>query len=167
MNKIISPIVIAILLVWSWFNIHSPASVGFETHSGIQLKLMELIQSTLQAKKPEAKDLEIVKVWTSALGDNKVKANFAYRFTEPSEEGETARKTIEGEAILYREPTEDPTVDKWVIQSVKSQLEALNYSEGSVILPEGENTSENNGLAQPTTPPTSDGEKSQPSSEKK
>lgn len=141
MSKIISPIIVALLLIWSWHTVHSPSSIGFETHSGIQLKLMELIQSTLQAKKPEAKDLEIVKVWTSALGDNKVKANFAYRFTETSEGNETTRKTIEGEAVLYREPSEDPTIDKWIIQSVKSQLEALNYSEGSVVTPEEEGAS--------------------------
>lgn len=138
MKKIISPLVLAVLLVWTWHTIHAPSAIGFETHSGIQLKLMELIQSTLQAKKPEAQDLEVTKIWTSALGDNKVQAMFAYRFTEPSEDGGSAQKTIQGEAVLYREPTEDPTIDKWVLQSVKTQLEALNFAEGSEILPETE-----------------------------
>lgn len=99
---------------------------------------MELIQTTLQAKKPDAQDLEVIKIWTSALGDNKVSAVFAYRFTEPSSDGGTAKKTIQGEAILHREPTEDPTIDKWILQSVKTQLESLNFSEGTEILPEPE-----------------------------
>jgi hypothetical protein len=140
MNKIISPIVLAVLLVWTWHTIHAPAAIGFETHSGIQLKLMELIESTLQAKKPEAKDLEVIKIWTSSIGENKVKANFAYRFTEPGEENGTAKKTIQGEAVLHREPTEDATIDKWVLQSVNTQMESLNFTEGSEILPEPEGT---------------------------
>ena len=140
MKKIVSPIVLAVLLVWTWHTIHAPAAIGFETHSGIQLKLMELIQSTLQAKKPDAKDLEVIKIWTSSLGDNKVQANFAYRFTEPSEDGGSAKKTIQGEAILHREPSEDPTIDKWILQSVKTQMEALNFVDGSEILPEAEGT---------------------------
>ncbi len=138
MKKIISPIVLAVLLIWTWHTINAPSAIGFETHSGIQLKLMELIQTTLQAKKPDAQDLEVIKIWTSALGDNKVSAVFAYRFTEPSTDGGTAKKTIQGEAILHREPTEDPTIDKWILQSVKTQLESLNFSEGTEILPEPE-----------------------------
>ena len=138
MKKIISPIVLAVLLVWTWHTINAPAAIGFETHSGIQLKLMELIQSTLLAKKPDTQDLEVTKIWTSALGENKIQAVFAYRFTEVDTDGGTAKKTIQGEAILHREPTEDPTIDKWVLQSVKTQLEALNFSEGSEILPEAE-----------------------------
>ncbi len=136
MNKIVSPIVLAVFLIWSWQTINAPSAIGFETHSGIQLKLMELIESTLQSRRPEAKDLDVVKVWTSALGDNKVQAVFTYRFSEPTEDGEITKKTIQGEAILHRELTEDPTIDKWVLQSVKTQLESLNFSEGSVILPD-------------------------------
>lgn len=136
MTKIISPIVLAVLLVWTWHTINAPSAIGFETHSGIQLKLIELIENTLQARKPEAKDLEVVKIWTSALGENKVQAIFAYRFSEPSEGGEMTKKTIQGEAVLHREPTEDATIDKWVLQSVKTQLEALSFSEGSTVLPE-------------------------------
>jgi hypothetical protein len=153
MKKIVSPIVLAVLLVWTWHTIHAPAAIGFETHSGIQLKLMELIQSTLQAKKPDAKDLEVIKIWTSAVGDNKVQAVFAYQFTEPAEDGGTAKKTIQGEALLHREPTEDATLDKWVLQSVKTQLEALNYSEGSVILPETDESTTPAVPAQETTKP--------------
>lgn len=138
MKKIISPLVLVILLVWSWQVVHTESAIGFETHSGVQLKLAELIGNTLQAKKPEAENLQIIRIWTAPLSDNKIQAVFSYKFTEKSEDTETAEKIIQGEAVLYREPTEDPTIDKWVLQSVRTQLESLNFNEGSVVLPETE-----------------------------
>lgn len=140
MKKIISPLVLAILLIWSWQVVHTESAIGFETHSGVQLKLAELIGNTLQAKKPEAENLQIIRIWTAPLSDNKIQAVFSYKFTEKTEDTETAEKIIQGEAVLYREPTEDPTIDKWVLQSVRTQLESLNFNEGSVILPETEAT---------------------------
>lgn len=138
MTKIISPFVLAAALFWTWHIVHSQSAIGFETHSGVQLKLAELIGNTLQAKKPEAENLQIVKIWTAPLNENKIQAVFSYRFTEKSPEGDPADKIIQGEAILHREPTEDPTLDKWVLQSVKTQLESLQFTEGSVVLPETE-----------------------------
>ena len=138
MKKIISPLVLAILLVWSWQVVHTESAIGFETHSGVQLKLAELIGNTLIAKKPEAENLQIIRIWTAPLSDNKIQAVFSYKFTEKTEDTETAEKIIQGEAVLYREPTEDPTIDKWVLQSVRTQLESLNFNEGSVVLPETE-----------------------------
>lgn len=143
MKKIISPLVLAVLMYWSWNVVHTPSAIGFETHSGVQLKLAELIANTLIAKKPEAENLEIVKIWTSPLGENKIRAVFTYKFTEKSQDStdlETADKLIQGEAVLYREPSEDPTLDKWVLQSVRTQLESLNFSQGSTVLPESEET---------------------------
>ncbi len=152
MNKIISPLVLAVLLIWSWNVINTPAAIGFETHSGIQTRLVELIENTLKAKKPDATDLEIVKIWTTALDENKVQANFAYRFSEPEEGGGVVKKTIQGIAILHREPSEDPTLDKWILQSVKSQLESLNFSEGPEVLPEDTTAPVNSEATTPATP---------------
>lgn len=138
MKKIISPLVLALLMFWSWNVVHTPSAIGFETHSGVQVKLAELIGNTLIAKKPEAENLQIVKIWTAPLGENKIRAVFTYKFTEKTQDTETADKIIQGEAVLYREPTEDPTLDKWVLQSVRTQLESLNFNEGSTVLPESE-----------------------------
>jgi hypothetical protein len=160
MKKIVSPLVLALLLIWTWFVVHSPSAIGFETHSAIQTKLVELIENTLKTKKPDAKDLEIVKIWTTALSDNKVQATFAYRFTDTAADGGTAKKTIQGEAILHREPTEDPTIDKWILQSVKSQMESLNYTEGSEITPSDATADENGAPANgATTAPTENPDK--------
>jgi hypothetical protein len=140
MTKIISPLVLAAVLLWTWHIVHSQSAIGFETHSGVQLKLAELIGNTLQAKKPDAENLQIVKIWTAPLNENKIQAVFSYKFTEKSQDGDPAEKVIQGEAILHREPSEDPTLDKWILQSVRTQLESLDFSEGSVVLPETEAT---------------------------
>ncbi|MGZ3770904.1 MAG: hypothetical protein ACXVCP_09995 [Bdellovibrio sp.] len=141
MKKFISLIVFTAALVWTWNVIHTTQAVGFETHSGIQIKLAELIKSTLATKKPNAKDLSITRLWTETLGENKVRAVFAYKFTDVSENGESVQQTIEGEAILHREPSEDSKVDKWTLQSVKTTNDVVVFTEGSVITPGSESPS--------------------------
>lgn len=135
MKKIISLVVFIAALVWTWNIIHTSEAVGFETHSGIQVKLAELIENTLATKKPQAKDLTIRRLWTESLGDNKVRAVFAYSFTEPSADGGELEQVIEGEAILYREPSETAEVDKWILQSVKTTNDVVVFTEGSTITP--------------------------------
>ncbi|XGC80575.1 hypothetical protein ACES2L_14695 [Bdellovibrio bacteriovorus] len=135
MKKIVSLIVFVAALVWTWNVIHTSEAVGFETHSGIQVKLAELIGNTLVTKKPNAKDLTIMRLWTETLSDNKVRATFAYKFVEPTEDGEELEQVIEGEAVLYREPSEDSDVDKWTLQSVKTTNDIVVFTEGSTITP--------------------------------
>lgn len=135
MKKIISLVVFIAALVWTWNAIHTSQAVGFETHSSIQLKLAELIQNTLSVKKPTAKDLAITRLWTETLNDNKVRAVFAYKFVDISEDGEALEQVIEGEAILHREPSENPNVDNWTLQSVKTTNDLVVFTEGSTITP--------------------------------
>jgi len=140
MKKIISLVVFIAALVWTWNAIHTSQAVGFETHSGIQMKLAELIQNTLTAKKPTAKDLAITRLWTETLNDNKVRAVFAYKFVEIAEDGEALEQIIEGEAVLHREPSENPNVDNWTLQSVKTTNDLVVFTEGSTITPGLETT---------------------------
>lgn len=135
MKKIVSLVVFIAALAWTWNVIHSSQAVGFETHSGIQVKLAELITQTLAAKKPHAKDLSITRLWTEALNDNKVRAVFAYKFIDTSEEGESLEQVIEGEAVLYRSPSEDASIDGWTLQSVKTTNDIVVFTEGSTITP--------------------------------
>ncbi|MNJ91323.1 hypothetical protein D3C87_89740 [compost metagenome] len=136
MKKIVSLVIFIAALVWTWNVVHVAPAVGFETHSGIQVKLAELIQTTLATKKPQAKDLSIMRLWTETLSDNKVRAVFAYKFVEPTEEGESLEQIIEGEAILHRELSEDANVDKWTLQSVRTTNDIVVFSEGSIITPD-------------------------------
>ncbi|WII72555.1 hypothetical protein QJS83_01555 [Bdellovibrio sp. 22V] len=139
MKKIISLVVFIAALGWTWNVIHTSEAVGFETHSGIQAKLAELIQQTLAVKKPNAKELSIMRLWTETLADNKVRAVFAYKFVDISESGEALEQVIEGEAVLHRELSEDSNVDKWTLQSVKTTNDIVVFTEGSTITP-GEET---------------------------
>lgn len=135
MKKIFSLVVFIAALIWTWNVINTSQAVGFETHSGIQMKLAELIQNTLTTKKPNAKDLSITRLWTEALSDNKVRAVFAYKFIEKSETGESLEQMIEGEAILHREPSQEAGVDNWSLQSVKTTNDLVVFTEGSTISP--------------------------------
>jgi hypothetical protein len=137
MKKIVSLVVFVAALVWTWNVIHTNEAIGFETHAGIQTKLAELIKATLAAKKPNAKDLRIEKLWTESMTDNKVRAVFSYKFSEVAEGGDNLEQIIEGEAILHREPTEDKT-DKWTLQSVKTTNDIVVFSEGSTVTPDTE-----------------------------
>ncbi len=138
MKKILSLIVFTAALVWSWNVIHSSSAVGFETHSAIQQKFSELIQDTIKNKKPEASNVEIVKLWTENLGDRKIKAIFSYKFTMPTtaDNSDAFETIIDGEAVLYRDLSEDPTVDKWTLQSLTTTGDSVNYIDGSLITPD-------------------------------
>jgi hypothetical protein len=136
MKRILSLVIFIAALVWTWNIIHTAPAIGFETHSGIQVKLSELITETLSAKKPHAKDLTIMRLWTESLDDNKVRAVFAYKFIEPTSDNEALEQIIEGEAVLHREPSEAAGVDKWVLQSVKTTNDIVVFTEGSVITPD-------------------------------
>ncbi|QLY25180.1 hypothetical protein [Bdellovibrio sp. KM01] len=152
MKKIVSLVVFVAALVWTWNVIHTNEAIGFETHAGIQTKLAELIKATLSAKKPNAKDLRIEKLWTESMNDNKVRAVFAYKFSETSEAGEALEQIIEGEAVLHREPTEDKT-DKWTLQSVKTTNDIVVFSEGSTVTPDTVTPAEGTPAATPATTP--------------
>lgn len=142
MKKIISLVVFILALIWTWNIVHNSEAIGFETHSGIQIKLAELIKDTLASKRPQAKDLKIQRLWTEALTENKVRAVFSYSFIDTSEGQGAVEQTIEGEAILHRELSEDSAIDQWTLQSVKTTNDVLNFTEGSVVGPHTKSNSE-------------------------
>lgn len=138
MKKIVSLVIFAVLLAWTWKLVHSTNSIGFETHSGIQQKFAELIKNTIQNKKPEATDVKILKLWTENAGDRKVKAVFSYSYSEPATANAPANsvRTIEGEALLSRDLSDSPSVDKWTLQSLKTIGDNVSYTDGSVLTPD-------------------------------
>jgi hypothetical protein len=101
--------------------------------------------------------LNITRLWTEALGDNKVRAVFAYSFTEPSADGGDLEQVIEGEAVLHREPSENAEVDKWTLQSVKTTNDMVVFTEGSLITP-GTATENEEGAGTAATPAPSPAE---------
>lgn len=135
MNKFWSVLFFAVALALTWNLIHSNSAVGSETHSGIQGELATMIVQSVQTKKPNAKDVRITRLWTETIDDNKVHAVFAYSYTEQGEDNETLQQTIEGEATLHREPSDDARLDKWVLQNVHTTGDSMTFSEGAVVTP--------------------------------
>lgn len=136
MKKIVSVVVFVAAMIWTWNLFHSNSStVAFQTHADIQSKLAALIQESLLAKKPSASDFQIVRLWTETLSQNKVRAVFAYKFNDKTEDGEMTEQTLEGEAVLHREPSTFKEEDHWVVQSVKTTNDMVNFTEGSAISP--------------------------------
>lgn len=138
MKKIVSLVIFTAALFWTWNLIHSSSAIGFETHSGIQEKLAELIKQTVLAKKPHAKDLRITRLWTEPLSETKIRALFAYEFSDLVESGDTTEQTVEGEAILFREPLDESGLDRWTLQSVRTTNDIVTFGEGLVVTPDAE-----------------------------
>jgi hypothetical protein len=160
MNKIVSLVIFTVALAWTWNIIHTSPAIGSETHSGIQDKLGQLIQQTVMNKKPAAKNFHINHLWTEALSDTKVRAVFSYSFSENAEGGELTQQTIDGEAILFREPRDESKMDRWTLQSVKTTNDAMSFTEGVVVTPNDETETAtpdivdpDPGLAVPAAPP--------------
>jgi hypothetical protein len=145
MKKIISLVIFSAALVWTWNLVHSSNAIGFETHSGIQQQLADLIKNTIQSKKPEATEVKIIKLWTESAGERKVKAVFSYSYSEPASATNPGKseRTIQGEALLLRDLSDSPSVDKWTLQSIKTLGDNVSYSDGSIITPDNAADDEN------------------------
>jgi hypothetical protein len=74
------------------------------------------------------------------MTDNKVRAVFAYKFTDVVEGEGEIEQVIEGEAILHREAADADGTDKWTLQSVKTTNDTVTFVEGTLLTPEAEPT---------------------------
>lgn len=153
MKKIVSLVIFAAALFWTWNIIHSTPAIGFETHSGIQMKLADMIKETVMAKKPTAKNFHITRLWTESLSDTKVRAVFSYQFSDTVENNETTEQTVEGEAVLFREPKDESNQDRWVLQSVRTTNDIVTFSEGLVVTPNDDEAPEATPAATPAAEP--------------
>ena len=154
MMKILSLIVFIVLLSWTWHIVHSSSPVDFETHSDIQSKMKELIEATIKSKKPDTKSVEIVKIWTQDLGDRKVKASFSYKFIETNAQNESTERLIDGEAILFRDISDNPSLDQWTLKSLTTKGDSISFNEGSVISSDNQTPDENPSMTKSQIPPT-------------
>ena len=144
MVKIISFIVFVAAFIWTWNLFNSRSEMGIEIHAGIQSKLTLLIEDTLKNKKPNFSDFKLVKMYTTKIDDQKVSAHFAYQYTESlatdtaSATAEVVTQSVSGEAILIRGLSEDKSVQKWVLQSVRTDAQTVDFKDGLVIGSEDE-----------------------------
>lgn len=136
--KYISLLVFTAALAWSWNVIHGDVAISFETHAAIQEKLATVIADSVKARKPNASDILIEKIWTEVISEKKVKAFFIYSFKDSTESGVVSSQ-IKGQGFLERQSTDDPTVDKWVLTQVRTSSDAIEFVDSTIITgsPEG------------------------------
>ncbi|MFZ3231750.1 MAG: hypothetical protein WA160_16195 [Pseudobdellovibrio sp.] len=137
MIKIVSLFIFVTAFVWTWSLLTTKNTIGIDVHAGIQSKLAILIQNSIKTKRPNSSNFELNRIYTEKIDDNKIKAYFSYKFSDSLEEDEQVQQIISGEAILNRGLSEDSKVQKWVIQSVKTDVSNLNFKEGLVITSDG------------------------------
>ncbi len=153
MMKILSLIVFAFLLTWTWHVVHSQSPIDFETHSDIQAKMKDLIASAIKSRKPDTKSVEIINMWTTDLADKKIKANFTYKFIETNANNETTERLIDGEAVLFRDLSDNPSLDQWTVESLSTKGDSISFNDGSVVSPDNTAAGENPSTTVPQTPP--------------
>lgn len=137
MIKIFSFVLFVSAFIWTWCLFNSPSQMGTDIHAGIQSKLTILIEESVKAKVPTMANFRLNKMYTEKLEDNKVKAHFSYQY----DEADSTTQTISGEAVLTKALSEDPNVQKWVLQSVNAGSQALEFREGTTISSDGTTTS--------------------------
>ncbi len=143
MVKIISLIILIGSLVWSWSMFNSASKMNTQVHAEIQSKLAILIEDTIKNKKPNSSDFEMNQIYTSAINENLVSAHFSYKFKDQmnagTPESEGIEQSISGHALLAKTPSENPELQKWVVQSIKTNQESVSFSDGIVIRAGGNN----------------------------
>jgi len=146
MIKIFSFVLFASALIWTWCLFNSPAQMGTDVHAGIQSKLTILIEETIKAKRPSMTNFRLNKMYTEKVDDSKVKAHFSYQF----DEADQTTQTISGEAVLTKALSEDANVQKWVLQSVNTGGDVVEFKDGLTISSDGQTDTS----AETTTEPT-------------
>lgn len=136
MIKFFSFVLFGAAMVWSWFLFHSQPTISLATHAGIQSKFIQLIESSVKAARPNSTQFEILNIYTQKIDDNQVSAHFTYRYTDQIEEQEKVQQVMSGEAVLARGLAENPEEDRWVIKSVKTDNNSLEYQQGITVNPD-------------------------------
>jgi len=133
--KYLSLIIFVVLLAATWNMIHRDPSISFETHAGIQEKLAQLIQQTVLAKRPQATEIRIQKIWTEPQSEDRVKAHFIYSFEEPDSEGKKITNQITAEGFLEKQADDGSGLDRWNLSKVQTTNDAVTFEDGLFVTP--------------------------------
>lgn len=138
MKKIIGFVFVLVSLIASWYLFNKPANIDTQTHAAIQSQLAILIEETIKAKKPQSSHFALNHLSTNSLNEGLISAQFSYKFDDElpangEESKDSVTQTISGNALLAKVPSEDGQVQKWVIQSIKTNQESVSFDQGLVI----------------------------------
>lgn len=148
MYKVVSFIVVCASLIWSWTLFNSDSKINTQIHAEIQSKLAILIEETIKSKKPHSSSFELNKMYTSAINENLISAHFSYKFKDKLDSSDEAaaedvEQNISGYALLEKTPSENQEVQKWVIQSIKTNTETVSFTDGLVVTATPDSATEN------------------------
>jgi hypothetical protein len=133
MIKLVSFFVFLGAFIWTWFLFNSNDKVDLSVHAGIQSRMMVLIEDAIKASRPNSTEFEIINIYTKKINDNQISAHFTYKYSDQLEEKETTTQIIAGEAILNRTPSENANEQKWVVQSVKTDTNKIEFQGGLIV----------------------------------
>jgi len=142
MVRVLSFFMFVAAFLWTWYLFNSSNSIGVDIHAGIQSKLGVMIEETIKKNKPNSSGFQLLKIYTEKLDDNRISAKFAFQYDDKLEADEKTTQILQGEAILSKGLSENPEVQKWIIQSVKTNATNLEFREGLVISSDGKSTEE-------------------------
>jgi hypothetical protein len=151
MIKLFSFIIFIIAFIWSWTLFNQKNSIGVDVHAGIQIKLARLIEETIKSKKPSSSAYELLSISTEKIDDHRIKATFSFKYDENLNDIDKTTQILTGDATLNKGLSENPEIQKWIIQSIKTNAAQLEFQEGLVISSDGNDESE-----QASAPPIKD-----------
>lgn len=133
MIRLLSFFMFVAAFLWTWYLFNSRNSIGVDIHAGIQSKLAILIEETIKNKKPNSSGFQLLKIYTEKIDDSRISAKFAFQYDETLSDSDTTTQKLTGEAILNKGLSENPEIQKWIVQSVKTNASNLEFREGLVI----------------------------------
>lgn len=147
MVKIVSLIIFIAAFILSWCAFNGSSIMGIDVHAGVQSKLAILIEDTIKAKRPQSENFKLIKMYTEKIDDQKMMAHFSYEFQDElsADDSTNSEKTIQkitGTAMLSKGLSEDPSIQKWVLQSVNTGTETVDFKDGLTITSDGKSTEE-------------------------
>lgn len=134
--KFISPVIFAIVMIWTWNLSQASQAVPESVHLGVQTSLKRIITEYVQKNLATAKNVQFDKMWTEVIKKDRLKAVFQYTFVDSNKEAGDAKVQIEGYAILNKSAETAETMD-WSFDELHILNNSVDYKEPIRITPGG------------------------------
>lgn len=132
--KRFGPLLFLTALIWTWTVVHSESAISFSTHVNIQTEFRDLLFKSIQDKRPDARNIQILELWTKESGksrsDSQVEVHVTYSFDTPDAEGSSLnRNEISAHATLKKD-TETQDSETWVLINYTPTRDDIQFTEG-------------------------------------
>jgi len=132
--KRIGPILFLAALIWTWNVVHSESSIPFSTHVNIQTEFRDLLVKSIQEKRPEAINIQIIELWTKGVMPTKkpseVEVHVRYAFDTPDLSGSSFNKNEISAVAILKKDTETSETETWILESYTPTRDDIQFSEG-------------------------------------